>query len=136
MTNPVGGAPGSGVTLPRAPLTLSARVEQMFPHLTAPQIARVEALGRVRPARAGEVLVEAGDENVPFFVVKSGRVEIARPGAEAETLVALHEPGEFTGEVNMLSGRRSLVRIRVTEPGEVIELERERLLELSRPTAS
>ena len=47
-----------------------------------------------------------------------------------ETLVAVHGPGQFTGEVNMLSGRPALVRARASEPGEVIELDREHLLAL------
>ena len=36
--------------------------------------------------------------------------------------------GEFTGEVNMLSGRRSFVRARVIKPGEVIELDNQQIL--------
>jgi thioredoxin reductase (NADPH) len=40
------------------------------------------------------------------------------------------EQGQFTGEVTMLSGRRALVTLRVGEPGEVIELDREDLLSL------
>jgi thioredoxin reductase (NADPH) len=47
-----------------------------------------------------------------------------------EELVAVHNPGQFTGEVNMLAGRRALLRARVTQAGEVIELERERLMAL------
>jgi thioredoxin reductase (NADPH) len=37
-------------------------------------------------------------------------------------------PGEFTGEINMLSGRRSFVRARVIKPGEVIELDNQQIL--------
>ena len=102
----------------------------MFPTLTPEQVARIAAHGRVRTVREGEVLVEAGDHDVPFFVVKSGRIEIVRPSGASETLIVLHEPGHFTGEVNMLSGRRSLVRARATGPGEVIELDHENLMAL------
>jgi thioredoxin reductase (NADPH) len=84
----------------------------------------------VRQVQRGEVLVEAGAPVVPFFVVTAGRLEAVRTSGAAEELVAVHGPGQFTGEVNMLSGRRALVRSRVTEPGEVIELDRERLLAL------
>ena len=35
----------------------------------------------------------------------------------SEGPVATHGPGEFTGEMIMISGRRCLVRGRVTEPG-------------------
>ena len=50
--------------------------------------------------------------------------------APAETLVTVHGPGEFTGEVNMLSGRRTLVRMRATKPGKVIELDRQHMMAL------
>src|SRR5215210_5186154 len=111
----------------------ASRTDRIFPTLTPEQIARIAMHGSVRPIRRGEVLVEAGDQAVPFFVVTAGRIEIVRPSGNAgdiETLVVLHEPGQFTGEVNMLSGRRSLVRARVTEPGEVIQLDHDNLMAL------
>lgn len=116
----------TGVT----PLTLTARVAQMFPTLTAAQMERIAAHGRRRSVERGEVLVEAGDQTVPFFVVVRGQVEIVRPSGGAETLVVVHEPGQFTGEIHMLSGRRALVRARVRTAGEVIEVDRARLLAL------
>ncbi len=111
-------------------LTLSSGAERMFPTLTPAQIERIAAHGKLRAIRSGEVLIEAGARVVPFFVVTAGRVEVARPSGTSETLVAVHGPGQFTGEVNMLSGRPTLVRSRASEPGEVIELERARLLML------
>jgi thioredoxin reductase (NADPH) len=112
------------------PLTLAARVNQVFPTLTPAQIARVAAHGRVRHVEPGEVLVEAGDQVVPFFVVTSGQVDIVLPYGTTETLVAVHQPGQFTGEVTMLSGRRTLVRARAGISGEVIQLDRDHLLAL------
>ena len=44
--------------------------------------------------------------------------------------MSIHGPGEFTGEVNMLSGRRTLVRMRATKPSEVIELDRQHMMDL------
>jgi thioredoxin reductase (NADPH) len=110
--------------------TLSSPAEQMFPTLTPAQIARVAAHGSVRQIRQGEVLIEVGDHDVPFFLVLQGRLEVVRPSGGTETLVTTHGPGQFTGEVNMLSGRRSLLRARATEAGEVIELDRHSLLAL------
>jgi thioredoxin reductase (NADPH) len=112
------------------PLTQSSGMERMFPTLTAAQIERIAARGRVRAMLPGEVLIEAGAQIVPFFVVRRGQVDILLPSGISETLVAVHGPGQFTGEVNMLSGRPALVRARVSEPGEVIELDRERFLTL------
>jgi thioredoxin reductase (NADPH) len=116
-------------TSPVSP-TLASPAEQMFPTLTPAQIARIAAHGTVRRIQPGEILVEAGDQAVLFYVVTAGQVEIVRPANGTETPVAVHDPGQFSGEVHMLSGRRSLVRARVTQPGEVIQLDRENLLAL------
>ena len=111
------------------PLT-SSRIETIFPKLTPAQIDRIAAHGHVRSVQSGEVLIEQGDTSVPFFVVITGEVEIVRPFGAHETLVTVHGSGEFTGEVNMLSGRRSLVRARATKPGNVIELDHQQMLAL------
>ena len=113
-----------------AALTLRSGIERMFPTLTAAQVERIAAHGRARLIRAGEVLVEPGEQIVPFFVVTAGRVEVVQPSGATETLVAAFGPGQFTGEVNMLSGRPAILRVRAGEPGEVIEVAREHLLAL------
>lgn len=112
------------------PLTLASGVERIFPTLTSAQIKRIAVHGQVRSIRPGELLVEAGERVVPFFVVTAGRLEIALPSGTTETLITVYGPGQFTGEVNMLSGRPALVRSRASEAGEVIELDREHLVAL------
>jgi len=112
-----------------APSALDAGT-QIFPILTPAQIARIAARGRVRPIERGEVLVEQGDACVRFFVVTAGELEIVRPSGATATLITALGPGQFTGEVNTISGRRALVRLRATQPGEVIELDREHVLAL------
>jgi thioredoxin reductase (NADPH) len=111
------------------PLT-SSRIEKIFPKLTPEQIRRIAAYGHMRSVQPGEVLIEQGDTSVPFFVVITGEVEIVRPFDAHETLVTVHGYSEFTGEVNMLSGRRSFFRARVTKPGKVIELGHQQMLTL------
>ena len=111
------------------PLT-SSRIEKIFPKLTPAQISRVAAQGHTREIQSGQILIEQGDRAVPFFVVITGEVEIVRPFGASETIITSHGSGEFTGEVNMLSGRRSLVRARVSEAGKVIELDHRQMLNL------
>jgi thioredoxin reductase (NADPH) len=111
------------------PLTIS-RAEQAFPTLTPAQIRRIAAHGRSRAVQTGEVLLEPGDSRPSFFVVVSGELEVIRPSGEEETVVAVFGPGQFTGEVNTLSGRPMLFRARAAKPGELIELDREHVLAL------
>ncbi|PYP53595.1 MAG: pyridine nucleotide-disulfide oxidoreductase [Gemmatimonadetes bacterium] len=118
------------VARPAFQLTADTRPDHVFPTLTPAQVARVAAHGRVRRVDQGEVLVEAGEQTARFFVVTEGLIEIVRPVGTAEDSVALFRPGQFTGEVSMLSGRRGFGRIRAAEPGEVIEVDRDNLLTL------
>ncbi|MDB4910771.1 MAG: trxB 1 [Gemmatimonadetes bacterium] len=111
-------------------LSTPAVVDSAFPILTPAQIARVAGHGATHSVKPGEVLVAAGVYNSRFFVVVSGEIEVVRTTNDVETLVTVHTAGKFTGEVNMLSGRPSLVTIRVSQAGEVIELDRDHLLEL------
>ncbi|MDQ3836818.1 MAG: cyclic nucleotide-binding domain-containing protein, partial [Thermoproteota archaeon] len=86
--------------------------------------------------QSGEVIVEQGYRNVPFFVVVTGEVEIVRPSGGVETLITVHGPGQFTGEVNNLSGRPAVFRMRCIKPGELIELGREQMLSLLQTDAN
>jgi thioredoxin reductase (NADPH) len=106
------------------------RTAQTFPTLAAAQIERIAAVGRRVIVPAGHVLVELGQQNTSFYVVLSGGVDIVQPMTTGEKLVVRHGPGQFTGELNMLSARRSLVRARAAEPTEVIAVDRDALRRL------
>ena len=108
------------------PSALDSRT-QIFPTLTPAQIERARPFGKLRKVNAGEILFEPGDPAISFFIVLSGAMEIVQPDRGKETLIAQHPPAEFTGEMNMISGRPSLVRGRVTQPGEFLELTPENL---------
>ena len=116
--------------IPAPPPKIQGRLDHVFPTLTPQQIARVAAHGHPRQIHSGELLIEAGDKVVPFFVVKTGHVEIVRPSNQSEMMITVHGPGQFTGEVNLISGRRALFRARAREAGEVIELSRDSLVAL------
>src|SRR5438270_11479774 len=101
------------------PLTLASREEQVFPVLTPAQIARVAAHGKRRAVQRGDVLIEAGAQHYPLFVVVEGELEVVRSSCSGEELATTHRQGQFSGELNLVTGRRGLATIRVIEPGEV-----------------
>ena len=103
---------------------------QSFPKLTPAQIDRIRPESKLRKVEAGEILFEPGDITVPFFVLLTGAMEIVQPTPAGESEIVRHVPGEFTGEITMISGQKCLVRGRVTEPGEFLELSAERLRSL------
>jgi thioredoxin reductase (NADPH) len=108
----------------------AARSAQAFPRLSDAQLERLASRGRRRRVESGEVLWESGAEPVPFVVVIEGQLEMTVRTATHDTVVAHHGPGQFTGDINMLSGRRALAAARATEAGEIIEVDRETLLNL------
>jgi len=120
------------MTDPYPPLksTPASAIDLAFPTLKPAQIERMAAQGRIREVQRGEVLVEAGEKSTRFFVVKTGQVEVVQSSGGTEKPVALFLPGQFTGEISILFGRRILVRVRAKEAGEVIEIDREHLLGL------
>src|SRR5438445_2508376 len=103
------------------------RREQMFPRLSTAQLGRLEPAGRRRRVRAGEIVAEQGDATPSFFVVLSGALAIVHPDRDQEVPIHTLREGEFSGEVNMLSARPSLVRTRATEAGELLVINPEDL---------
>ena len=93
-----------------------------FPKLNEAQIAMLAARGRRRAVRAGDVLFAEGDRGFCFYVVTSGAIEIFEGSRGEPHTVAVHHPGEFSGDVDMLSGRTALVTARIAADGEVLEL--------------
>jgi thioredoxin reductase (NADPH) len=81
-----------------------------FPTLNESQM---DALGRcpltaLKKYRDGEKLFEAGARDFKFFIVKSGTVEVLDESGDTPKTIAVHGPGEFTGDVSQLTGSPSL----------------------------
>jgi thioredoxin reductase (NADPH) len=86
------------------------RLEQTFPELTAPEIARMRRFGEVRHYKDGETLFKTGKPGPGMFVILSGHVAITqRDGLGHVTPVIDQGPGQFLAEIGQLSGRVALV---------------------------
>jgi thioredoxin reductase (NADPH) len=99
------------------------RLDAMFPRLTRAQIDRLRPMGRPRQFAPGELIYERGSAKRAFYVLLEGRVEIASPAPEGEERITIHAAGEFTGEVDMMSGRQSLVGARALDATKVLEID-------------
>jgi thioredoxin reductase (NADPH) len=110
------------MTMPEDP----AQFDSMFPTLDDAQIARLAAFGLQGQAEAGAILFDQGDTSHGVFIVLEGSIEITGVSRD-ESVVRVLTRGMFTGEVNQLSGRRSLVRCRTREASLILEIGRESL---------
>jgi len=98
-----------------------------FPTLSDKDLTALAARGHPREVHAGELLFVEGDRNLSFFVVQDGAVEILEHSRGTPQSVVVHRPGQFTGDVDVLSGRAILVTGRVAEDGHVLQLSTEEL---------
>jgi thioredoxin reductase (NADPH) len=85
------------------------REEIAFPKLDSQQIGVLSSHAAARSFKKGARLFSEGEADYKFFVIRSGRVEILEESVARKKTVAVHEPGEFTGDVDMLTGRPAVV---------------------------
>ncbi len=103
-----------------------SRRPQMFPKLSAAQIARLQSHGHEVATQAGEVLAEPGQRSGKFIVVLSGSLDVWMAGSPPRHITLL-SAGDFAGEISTLRGISGLVRIQVADPGTVLIIDDEQL---------
>jgi thioredoxin reductase (NADPH) len=95
--------------------SLSVLEAQAFPVLTVSQISSLRPFGATQTARAGEILIEVGDIIAGLFVVLQGTTSIL-DRANDDKVLRTSGPGEFNGELGLLTGQRAFVACVVNEP--------------------
>ena len=101
---------------------MATELDVAFPTLSEKDLAALETRGHRRLVRAGQTLFHAGDRAFCFYVVRQGAIEIVEDSDGEPRQVAVHRAGQFSGDVDMLTGRVALVNARMLEDGEVLEL--------------
>jgi thioredoxin reductase (NADPH) len=92
------------------------------PHLTEAQIDRIRIYATPRQVIAGEILYQPGSDTPPVFVVISGEIRIIAIGGKKERTVTTYRSAQFSGELLMISGRRSIYGCQAMEDGTLLEL--------------
>jgi thioredoxin reductase (NADPH) len=107
----------------------------MFPKLDDAQIARLVPFGHETQVAVGEVFLNQGDSQHGVFVVLEGSVDLLNVSG-GDSAIHVYGRGEFTGEVNMLSGRRTLIRLRAREASTLLEIDRANLRRMMQTDAA
>src|SRR4051794_35697759 len=82
--------------------------ETAFPRLTGAELALVKPLARPCDYADGDVVFRAGQPEIDLYVVESGRIEIRNP-TDGDRVIAVHDPGHFSGDIDLLTGRPVIV---------------------------
>lgn len=105
-----------------------------FRRLTDEQRSALASAATRRRCEAGEVLFATGECDYRFFVVETGEVAVFEGDPVDDRLLTVHKPGEFTGDVDVLTGRPSLVTGIARGPTVVMEIGAGQIRDLIRAT--
>ncbi len=94
-----------------------------FPHLSAEMAERVAGYGVEERIDAGALLFRRGERSVDFFLVLEGAVEIVETDDhDAEHVITVHGPRQFSGEMNLFNDRQILVSGRTAVDSRVVRI--------------
>ena len=97
------------------------------PILTESQLERVRVFTKPRQVAAGVVLYNPNDDTPPVYIVIEGKIRIVSLAGGVEDTVTTYDPGQFSGELLMIAGRRSIYRCQAVEASYLLELSAENL---------
>ncbi len=97
--------------------------------LTSEQLERLASESRVVPYPVGGAVVRQGDEGDSLFLVESGRVDVLvrAPGGGVQQTLATLGPGDYFGEMSLLTGAPRSATIRAVEETRLVILHKEAL---------
>jgi thioredoxin reductase (NADPH) len=101
--------------------------EEIFPTLTPAQVARIAPFAVEKTFPDGASIWNQGLRDNPMFIVVEGEIDIL---SGEDVLVASHRPGGFSGDVDLLSGRPTVVKGRARGVTRVLELGQDHLRRL------
>src|SRR5690348_17571086 len=96
------------VLAPSGDHAMTPTEETAFPRLTSTELALVKPLAKPCDYADGDVVFRAGQPDIDLYVVESGRMEIRNP-TDGGLVIAVHEPGHFSGDIDVLTGRPVIV---------------------------
>ena len=87
---------------------MSTIQETAFPRLSTAEFAVLKSLATAHDYADGEIIFRAGQADIDLFVVESGQIDILNP-TDGNRVIVTHEPGQFSGDIDLLTGRPVIV---------------------------
>jgi signal transduction histidine kinase len=104
--------------------------QRLFPRFAPEQLELLSGFGRVVEIAPGEALFEQGRQPYDFWVVLEGDVRVTKEVLGEELLLTVHRPGEFAGELSILSGTPPIATARAVGPVKALRIDAHRFREL------
>ena len=87
---------------------MSPSQEVAFPRLSTAEFAVLKPLATAHDYVDGETIFRAGQADIDLCVVESGQIDILNP-TDGNRVIVTHEPGQFSGDIDLLTGRPVIV---------------------------
>jgi len=100
-------------------------MRRSFPDVPSATLEREVERMKLRRFLSGQTIIREGDPAESFFILTRGAASVRQNGPQGETEISTLKPGDFFGEVGLLSGTVRNATVRATAPSEVLELDAE-----------
>ena len=112
---------------------IELREVPLFSEMDDQEVAGIRAIMQVMKFKPGQVIIREGETGDLFYVITEGQAEIMIRDADGEELV-LHRvgPGNFFGELSMLTNEPRSARVRAVEHVTTLALKRNDFFEFLR----
>lgn len=100
-------------------------MRRSFPDVPSATLEREVERMKIRRFLSGQTIIRQGDPAESFFILTRGAASVRQNGPQGETEISTLKPGDFFGEVGLLSGTVRNATVRATAPSEVLELDAE-----------
>lgn len=92
----------------------------LFPTLSEEQIGMLYPYGCETTLEGGECLYAEGDPADTLYIVIEGEIKVTKRAAGHETVLVVHHPGDFTGEIALLTGGENIASAYATRSSKLL----------------
>ena len=105
----------------------------LFSEMDEQEVAGIRAIMEEMKFKSGQVIIREGDTGNLFYVITEGFAEILiRDAGGADIVLHKAGPGDFFGELSMLTNEPRSARVRAVEPLTTLVLERDEFFDFLR----
>jgi CRP-like cAMP-binding protein len=100
-------------------------MRRSFPDVPSETLEREVERTTIRRYLPGQTIIRQGEPASSFFILTRGAASVRQNGPQGETEISTLKPGDFFGEMGLLSGAVRNATVRAIAPSEVLELDAE-----------
>jgi CRP/FNR family transcriptional regulator, cyclic AMP receptor protein len=95
----------------------------LFSTLTDAEFSQLEHVFVTRAYRKGQIIFLEEETGNYMYLVLAGKVKVSKAGTGGkETILAIHRPGDFFGEMSLLDGKTAPATVSAMEDAKIISI--------------